>query len=82
MLDDRPFDRGPLESAEVLLAGVDEDVGDGAALGRLDVGVGVPRGRAPGRGEQGGDCRLARAHRADEHHDGSGHRHLNLSVSR
>ena len=32
--------------------------------------------------ERGGDRRLARAHRADEHHDGSGHRHLNLNVSR
>ena len=56
-----------LQGAEVRLAVVDEDVGDAAALGGLEVGVGVAGVDAPGGGEQLGDRGLAGAHRADEH---------------
>ena len=72
-----------LQRAEVRLAVVDEDVGDGAALGGLDVGVGVAGADVPGGGEQLGDRGLAGAHRADEHDPAAGRTgHLNLRVSR
>ena len=82
VLRERLRDRGGLEGSEVLLTGLHEDVGDGAALGRLDVGVGVADREPPRVGQQRSDGGLARAHRADEHDLGAGLAHRNLSVSR
>ena len=67
VLGERRGDRGPLEGAEVRLAGVDEDVGDRAALGRLDVRVGVAERRRPSASaSRRADRGLAGAHRADQ----------------
>ncbi len=65
-------DGGTLQGAEDGLAVVDEDLGDLAPGGGLDVVVGVAHGRAQALGHQRADSRLAGAHRPD-HHD---HREL------
>src|SRR6478609_10909004 len=75
----RRGDRLALQAPELGLAGVHEDVGDRAALGRLDVLVGVADGDVPGLGQEPGDRGLAGPHRADQHDAWA---HLNLSVSR
>ena len=68
MLGNRTRHRSPLEFAECRLAVVDEDVGDRLAGNRLDVGVGVAQLDLPTGRELCADSRLARTHRADEHH--------------
>ena len=61
-----------LPLAEVLLAGVDEDVGDRSTLGLFDVLVGVPQLHSPAVGEQPAHGRLPGTHRPDQDHAGAG----------
>ncbi len=71
---ERRLHRGPLQRAEVFLAGAHEQVGDGLAGLLLDVGVGVAEGHAEAFGSQATHGGLACAGRADEDQDGTGHR--------
>ena len=61
------------ELPEPGLPGVDEDVGDGATLARLDVVVGVAEVDAPSGSDASTDRRLAGSHRTDEDEPRWGH---------
>ena len=69
---ERAGDRLLLQRPEVLLAGVDEQVGDRGAGGGLDVGVGVPERQTQRGRDRCPDRRLARGRRP---HEGQGRAH-------
>jgi hypothetical protein len=69
VLRERRAHRALLDGAEGGLALVDEDVGDGPALGGDDVVVGVPVADPQPLGQQLPHRGLAHAHGADQHDD-------------
>jgi hypothetical protein len=69
-----PGDRRLLQRAEVRLAVLDEDVGDGGAGSDLDVAVGVTESGAEGLGQRRPDGGLTRRRRSDEDHERPAHR--------
>jgi hypothetical protein len=81
VVGERPGDGGLLQRTEVLLAGGDEQVGDGAAGERLDVGVGVAEGHAQRGRDRRPDGGLARRRRTDQHQQ-RGPAHRNGRASR
>ena len=62
----QPRDRGPLQVAEQLFAGLREDVSDGEAGLLLDRRIRILEGQMEARGEPAADRRLARTGQADQ----------------
>ena len=71
---ERAADRVALQGAEALFAVVVEDVGNGLAGHRLDVGVGVAERHPEPIGDQPADGGLACAGRTDQDEAGPAHR--------
>src|SRR5699024_5844720 len=77
-----PQHGGMFLSAEVLLALVEENIGDGPGLSGLDIGIGVPVGHLPELRQQAAHRGFTRSRWADEDQPGAAHRMVSSMAAR